>query len=194
MAISPPMWSPAGDAPFRCNWCAKPISGNLFQLRPADEVADEIHELKTAYGVEHIWFGDDVFALNQHWVLEFAAAIEARDCKIPFKIQSRADLMSPETVQGLKRAGCTEVWMGVESGSQRVLDAMEKGLRVEEVEAARQLLGRQGIRACFFLQFGYPGERWKDIQQTIALVRRSRPTILGFPSPIRCRAHLFSKK
>jgi anaerobic magnesium-protoporphyrin IX monomethyl ester cyclase len=165
--------------PYRCNWCAKPISGNKFQLRSADLVAAEICELKDVYGVQHIWFGDDIFALNQHWVQEFADAIEALQCRLPFKIQSRADLMTRETVTALKRAGCAEVWMGVESGSQRVLDSMDKGLRITEVEEARARLGDAGIHACYFLQFGYPGEQWEDIRQTIDLVRRTRPHDIG---------------
>jgi anaerobic magnesium-protoporphyrin IX monomethyl ester cyclase len=189
--------------PYQCNWCAKPISGNKFQLRPAELVAAEIRELKQLYGVQHIWFGDDIFALNQRWVRQFADEIEAQACALPFKIQSRADLMSLETVASLKRAGCAEVWMGVESGSQRVLDAMDKGLRVAEVEAARARLGDVGIRACFFLQFGYPGEHWEEIQQTIELVRNTRPDDIGvsFSYPLpgtaffeRVREQIGSKK
>jgi anaerobic magnesium-protoporphyrin IX monomethyl ester cyclase len=87
--------------------------------------------------------------------------------------------MSEETVASLKRAGCAEVWMGVESGSQRVLDAMDKGLRVGEIRVARERLGDAGIRACYFLQFGYPGEHWEDIQKTIELVRATRPDDIG---------------
>jgi anaerobic magnesium-protoporphyrin IX monomethyl ester cyclase len=165
--------------PYQCNWCAKPISGNKFQIRPANLVAAEIRELKEMYGAEHIWFGDDVFALNHHWVEDFANEIEAMQCALPFKIQSRADLMTPTTVADLKRAGCAEIWMGVESGSQKVLNAMDKGLRVSEVITARSLLADEGIRACYFLQFGYPGETWEDIQQTIALVRDTRPSDIG---------------
>lgn len=165
--------------PYGCNWCAKPISGNKFQLRPAEVVAAEIQELKEVYGAEHIWFGDDIFALNQHWTQRFADEIEARACSVPFKIQSRADLMSQQTVTNLRRAGCAEVWMGVESGSQKVLDFMDKGLRVAEVKAARTRLRDAGIRACFFLQFGYPGEQWNDICQTIDLVRDTRPDDIG---------------
>jgi len=165
--------------PYRCNWCAKPISGDKFHVRPADAVAEEILELKEAHGAEHVWFGDDVFALNHHWTQQFADEIEKRGCALPFKIQSRADLMTEETVQALKRAGCAEVWMGVESGSQAVLDSMDKGLRVSEVADARQRLKQAGIRACYFLQFGYPGETWRDIQQTIALVRLTRPHDVG---------------
>lgn len=165
--------------PYRCNWCAKPISGNRFQLRAPASVAGELQELQSVYGVEHVWFGDDVFALNHHWVQEFATAMEALACRVSFKIQSRADLMTPETVRALQRAGCAEVWMGVESGSQRVLDSMDKGLRVEQVEVARSLLASYGIRACYFLQLGYPGEQWPDILETIDLVRRTRPDDIG---------------
>jgi radical SAM superfamily enzyme YgiQ (UPF0313 family) len=98
---------------------------------------------------------------------------------LPFKIQSRVNLMTPETAAALGRAGCTEVWMGVESGSQKILNAMEKGTRVEQVAAARENLRREGIRACFFLQFGYPGETWEDILKTIELVRKTRPDDVG---------------
>jgi anaerobic magnesium-protoporphyrin IX monomethyl ester cyclase len=165
--------------PYRCNWCAKPISGNKFQIRPAWSVAAEIRELKEIYGVQHIWFGDDVFALNHHWVQDFANEIEAMHCVLPFKIQSRADLMTPTTVTSLKRAGCSEIWMGAESGSQIILNSMDKGLRVSDVVTARSRLADENIRACYFLQFGYPGETWDDIQQTIALVRNTRPDDIG---------------
>jgi anaerobic magnesium-protoporphyrin IX monomethyl ester cyclase len=165
--------------PYRCNWCAKPISGNKFHLRPAAAVAEEMHMLKVRAGVQHIWFGDDVFALNQHWVQQFAEEVTRRDAAIPFKIQSRADLMSEQTVQHLKAAGCAEVWMGVESGAQTVLNAMDKGLSLSSVVVARRRLKEAGIRACFFLQFGYPGEAWIELQETIAFVRRTRPDDVG---------------
>jgi anaerobic magnesium-protoporphyrin IX monomethyl ester cyclase len=129
--------------------------------------------------VQHIWFGDDVFALNHQWVQDFANEMEAMHSVLPFKIQSRADLMTHTTVAGLKRAGCTEVWMGVESGSQKVLNTMDKGLSVSDVVTARSRLADEGIRACYFLQFGYPEETWEDIQQTIALVRNTRPNDIG---------------
>ena len=165
--------------PYGCNWCAKPISGNRFQLRSAVEVAAEIHELKTLYGVDHIWFSDDVFALDRHWVEEFANSVESHGPVVPFKIQSRADLMNDATVAALKRAGCAEVWMGVESGSQAILDAMKKGLKLSAVCAARQKLSDAGIRACYFLQFGYPGEGWAEICETVQLVRDTRPDDIG---------------
>lgn len=165
--------------PFRCNWCAKPIFGDSFHARPADEVAEEMRDLKERYGARHLWFADDIFALNRHWTQQFAREVEKRNCRVPFRIQARADLLMADTARALKRAGCAEVWMGVESGSQKILDAMDKGLLVEEVVSARAELHREGIRACYFLQFGYPGEAWEDIQKTIALVRDTRPDDIG---------------
>jgi anaerobic magnesium-protoporphyrin IX monomethyl ester cyclase len=165
--------------PFRCNWCAKPIFGNGYSLRPAESVALEIAELKSRFGVEHVWFADDIFALNARWTQDFADAMERHDAVIPFKIQSRADLMHPDTVASLARAGCKEIWMGVESGAQSVLDSMDKGLRVEKVLSARSLLREHGIRACYFLQFGYPGEGLREIEQTIELVRSTKPDDIG---------------
>jgi anaerobic magnesium-protoporphyrin IX monomethyl ester cyclase len=165
--------------PYRCNWCAKPISGNKFNLRPAANVAAEMKRLKIDACVQHIWFGDDVFALNQHWVQEFAEEVKKREAAVPFKIQSRADLMSEATVRALKAAGCSEVWMGVESGAQVVLNAMDKRLSLSAVIVARRRLKEAGIRACFFLQFGYPGEGWKELQETIAFVRETRPDDVG---------------
>jgi anaerobic magnesium-protoporphyrin IX monomethyl ester cyclase len=188
--------------PYRCNWCAKPISGNRFHLRAASVVAEEMELLKQA-GVEHIWFGDDVFALDHHWVRDFAQEVTIRDAAIPFKVQSRADLMREDTVLHLKAAGCAEVWMGVESGAQAILDAMDKGITLAAVETARQRLREAGIRACFFLQFGYPGETWTELQETIALVRKIRPDDIGisFSYPLpgtvfyeRVRTQLGSKR
>ena len=188
--------------PFRCNWCAKPISGNKFHLRTAQDVAEEMLQLKLEAKAEHFWFSDDVFALDRHWVKEFALEVGRRDISIPFKIQSRADLLSDETVEALRSAGCAEVWMGVESGSQKVLDAMDKGLRLSDVCAARERLRRAGIRACFFLQLGYPGEGWEELQETIRLVRQTRPDDIGvslsYPLPgtvfyERVRAQLGTK-
>jgi anaerobic magnesium-protoporphyrin IX monomethyl ester cyclase len=165
--------------PFRCNWCAKPIFGDTYQLRPARDVAAEVRLLKEQYGAEHLWFADDIFGLNRHWLEDFALAVEDFRCAVPFKIQARADLLTSDASRALKRAGCSEVWMGVESGSPKVLEAMDKELRVEEIVAATEHLKREGIRTGYFLQLGYPGEQWKDIQKTIALVRETRPDDVG---------------
>ncbi len=135
--------------------------------------------LKTTMAPDEIWFADDIFALSAQWTAQFAGAVEAKDARIPFKMQSRCDLMTRDTVSALQRAGCAEVWMGAESGSQKILDAMEKGIQVEEIYQARENLRRHGIRSCFFLQFGYPGETWEDIQRTIKMVRETSPDDIG---------------
>jgi len=165
--------------PYRCNWCAKPIYGQRFHARSARSVAAEMLHLKTAFGPDQIWFADDIFALSPKWTGEFACAMEELGAQVPFKMQSRCDLMTRGTVAALKRAGCTEVWMGCESGSQKILDAMDKGIRVEQVYEARDLLRQNGIRACFFLQFGYPGEGWSEIEATIRMVRETMPDDIG---------------
>jgi len=159
--------------PYRCNWCAKPIYGNSFHARSAESVAEEMRQLREDFGADHLC------GINNRWVRSFAEQVVRRDARVPFKMQSRADLMSSETVADLKRAGCFEVWMGVESGSQKILDAMEKGTRVEQIVRARENLGRHDIRACYFLQFGYPGETWREIQETIQLIRETRPDDIG---------------
>jgi anaerobic magnesium-protoporphyrin IX monomethyl ester cyclase len=165
--------------PYHCNWCAKPISGNRFQLRSPASVAEEMKLVRDHSGAQHIWFGDDIFALNREWVRQFAEEVTRRKAALPFKIQSRANLMTEETVNHLAAAGCTEVWMGVESGSQTVLNAMDKGLSLSSVVIARNHLRNEGIRACYFLQFGYPGETWAELQETIGFVRCTRPDDIG---------------
>ncbi len=165
--------------PYRCNWCAKPIYGNSYHARSPMAVAEEMLFLKRTCRPDHIWFADDIFALSPRWTEEFATAVEMLDARLPFKMQSRCDLMTRHTVGALRRAGCHEVWMGAESGSQKLLDAMEKGIHVEDIHAARENLRRHGIRACFFLQFGYPGERWTDIEATVQMVRELQPDDIG---------------
>ncbi len=165
--------------PYSCNWCARPIYGNSFAVRSASHVAEEMYRLKHECGAEHIWFADDIFGLQAKWVRHFADEVEALDSALPFKMQSRLDLMTAETTQHLRRAGCAEVWMGVESGSQEILDAMDKGTRIDQISTARGHLKAAGIRACYFLQFGYPGETWEDIQKTVKMVRDTRPDDIG---------------
>jgi anaerobic magnesium-protoporphyrin IX monomethyl ester cyclase len=165
--------------PYRCNWCAKPIYGNSFSVRTPRSVAEEMHQLKYEFGAGHLWFADDIFGLQSQWVRDLASEVEQLEAAVPFKMQSRVDLMTARNASALRRAGCAEAWLGVESGSQGILDAMDKGTRVEQIPKARANLRNEGIRACYFLQFGYPGETWEDIQRTIELVRETQPDDIG---------------
>ena len=165
--------------PFHCNWCAKPIWGQRYAMRSPASVAAEMAHLKATLAPDHLWFADDIFGLQPRWVAELAEEVEKHDAAIPFMIQSRVDLMTEKAVAGLERAGCVEVWLGVESGSQKILDAMDKGVRLEKIPEVRRRLADAGIRACFFLQFGYPGETWEDIRKTVDLVRATLPDEIG---------------
>jgi anaerobic magnesium-protoporphyrin IX monomethyl ester cyclase len=189
--------------PYHCNWCAKPIYGQRYTARTADDVADEIRWLKETYAPDHLWVTDDIFGLKPGWIEAFSQAVVQRDAVIPFKCLMRADGINQSIVTALKAAGCRTVWVGAESGSQRVLDAMEKGTRVEQIDRASQLLQASGIEVCFFLQFGFPGETLNDIQLTVDMVRRNGPEDIGisvsYPLPgtpfyERVRAQLGDKQ
>ena len=165
--------------PYSCNWCAKPIWGQRYAMRSAVEVADEVVSLANVYAPDHLWFADDIFGLRSDWLANFADRLQGAGVAVPFTMQSRADLMNEQAVDALARAGCEEVWLGCESGSQRILDAMDKEITVEQIRTARQRLGEHGIRACFFIQFGHPGETWDDIELTIAMVSELMPDDIG---------------
>ena len=165
--------------PFGCNWCAKPIFGRRYAQRSPASVADEMMRLKKEVRPDHVWFADDIFGLTPKWIAEFADAVTHRNASIPFMIQCRADLIRPSVATSLAVAGAEEVWLGVESGSQSILDAMEKGTTVDEVRAATAALKAAGVRVGWFLQLGYPSESWHDVLLTRDLVREGRPDDIG---------------
>ena len=164
---------------FRCSWCAKPIWGNQYVQRDAAEVATEMTHLKRTYAPDHVWFADDIFGFRVDWVREFALAVRASGGSIPFTIQTRADLISERMAHALKEAGCKEAWIGAESGSQRILDAMNKGTSVPEILTARARLLAVGIRVGFFIQLGYLGEELTDVLATRRLIDEARPDDVG---------------
>jgi len=165
--------------PFRCTWCAKPIWGNHYNQRSAEDMAAEMTYLKRTFQPDHIWMADDIFGFHVDWVTEFAEHLRVGDGSVPFTIQTRADLISERMADALKLAGCAEAWIGAESGSQRVLDAMNKGTKVPELIAARERLGSRGVRVAFFIQLGYLGEQLDDLLATRELVTRAAPDDIG---------------
>ena len=164
---------------FRCTWCSKPIWGNQYLQRSPLEVAAEMSHLKRAFNPDHIWFADDIFGFRVDWVTDFAAATQAADAQIPFSIQTRADLISARMAMALRDAGCKEAWIGAESGSQKILDAMNKGTTVSEILTARDRLKSAGIRVGFFIQLGYLDEQIDDILATRDLLSAARPDDIG---------------
>lgn len=165
--------------PYGCNWCAKPLFGRRYDQRSPRNAALEIRRLRDTVAPDHLWFADDIFGLTAEWIQAFADEVARLDARTPFTIQTRVNLMRPATVAALAAAGAEEVWLGVESGSQKILDAMDKGTHVDQVRAATRTLKQHGIRACWFIQLGYLGEEWDDVLMTRDLIRAERPDDIG---------------
>jgi anaerobic magnesium-protoporphyrin IX monomethyl ester cyclase len=166
--------------PFHCNWCAKPIWGQRYNVRSAKNVVEEMAWLKANFQPDHIWFMDDIMGIQDRWIEEFATELDNRNLHIPFKSLNRVDLLlRGQTIPALARAGAKIVWVGAESGSQKILDAMDKGTTVEQIYEARHKLREHGVKVAFFLQFGYPGETREDIELTLKMLRDLMPDDIG---------------
>jgi anaerobic magnesium-protoporphyrin IX monomethyl ester cyclase len=166
--------------PFKCNWCAKPIYGNRYNSRSPQRVAREMQFLINHYQATHFWICDDIFGLKPGWVQAFRDEIRQLGIQPRYKIQSRVDLLLQEdTIDALVDTGLQEVWVGAESGSQSILDAMDKGTKVAQIYEATRLLKAKKVAICFFLQFGYLGESRQDIDKTIKMVLDLMPHDIG---------------
>lgn len=166
--------------PFHCNWCAKPIWGQRYHVRSPENVVEEMGWLHEHFQPDQLWFMDDIMGIRDQWIEEFAGLLDARKLHIPFKSLNRVDLLlRGRTIPALARAGAQIVWVGAESGSQKILDAMEKGTTVEQIYEATKQLHAHGVKVAFFLQFGYPGETRDDIEQTLQMVRDLMPDDIG---------------
>lgn len=165
--------------PYACNWCAKPTFGRRYTVRPPQDVVREMVRLKVEVAPDHLWFTDDILGLDLRWIGEFSAGVVAAGARIPFSMQTRVNLMTDAAVAALAAAGAREVWLGVETGSQKVLDAMNKAATVEAARTATRTLKRHGVKACWFIQLGYPGETWDDLMATRDLIRQEAPHEIG---------------
>lgn len=175
----------ARGCPYRCRWCSHQVFGITHRRRKPELVVDEIEHLLTRYRPEMVWVADDVFTINHAWLRTFAAEMKRRTLRIPFECISRADRLNEEAADMLAELGCFRVWIGSESGSQRILDAMERGVKVEQVQKAVAMCRSRGIQTGMFLMWGYEGEELQDIEATIAHVKRTDPdvffTTLAYP-------------
>lgn len=166
--------------PYKCNWCAKPIYGNRYNSHSPEYIANHLEYLSKKFNANRFWMCDDIFGLKPNWVQEFNIELQKRKLNIRYYIQSRVDLLLKEdTIDALANSGLEEVWVGAESASQKILDAMDKGTKVEEIYQATRLLKEKNIRVAFFLQFGYLDENQDDIQKTIAMVKELLPDNIG---------------
>jgi anaerobic magnesium-protoporphyrin IX monomethyl ester cyclase len=166
--------------PFKCNWCAKPIYGNRYTSRTPQNVVTEIEYLVTNFKPDHLWFCDDIFGLKPGWIQQFASMIAERKINVRYKIQSRVDLLCDDgVIDGLAASGAETVWVGAESGSQKILDAMDKGTTIAQIFDASARLRKKKIKVAYFLQFGYLGETKSDIDKTIDMVLKALPDEVG---------------
>jgi anaerobic magnesium-protoporphyrin IX monomethyl ester cyclase len=167
----------ARGCPYHCRWCSHEVFGKTHRRRKPASVADELEWLIDRYQPQMAWMADDVFTIHHGWLFQYAAELKRRNVKLPFECISRADRLSPQVVQTLAEMGCFRVWIGSESGSQRILDAMERGVTVEEVQSAVALCRSAGIQTGMFLMWGYEGEELSDIEATVEHVKKTDPDI-----------------
>ena len=165
--------------PFQCQWCSHAVFGRSFRQRPVQNVVDELRLLEEHYAPEHLTIADDTFALNRKWLCSWCDEVERRRFGFHFRCFSRADIVDPEILEHLKRAGCSHIHLGVESGSQRVLDWMHKGSTVQDIRRASRQIKRAGIGLGYFIMFAYPGETRNDIRKTEQLIFEENPESLG---------------
>lgn len=163
--------------PYTCTWCSHSVYGDTHRRRTAIDAANEVLWIKERYNPDLIWYADDVFTINRRWFFEYAAALKERGVRLPFECISRADRLDEEVVKTLAEMGCFRLWNGSESGSQRVLDAMQRKVQVEDVQAKTHMLQRHGIEAGMFIMLGYDGETIEDIDATTRHLKIANPDV-----------------
>jgi len=167
----------ARGCPYECRWCSHAVYGKTHRRRKPASVVDELEWVLQRYSPDMLWIADDVFTIHHGWLRQFAAEMRHRSIQIPFECISRADRLNPEVADLLAELRCFRIWIGSESGSQRVLDAMERGVTVAQVQEAVKVCKDRGIQTGMFLMWGYEGEELEDIEETIHHVKRTSPDI-----------------
>lgn len=161
--------------PFDCSWCSKPTFGRTYRQQSVGRVLAELRALHDRYRVDYVRFCDDVFGVDRRWLQELLDRMIAEGPGLKFECLARVDLLRPELLDRMKQAGLQRVYLGVESGSQKMLDAMTRGTRLAQVERVAESLRHHGVRQFWFLMLGYPGETLEDIEATLRLFRRFSP-------------------
>lgn len=175
----------ARGCPYRCDWCSHSVYGHSHRRRSPQAVADEVAHLKARYSPDMLWMADDVFTIHRGWLEQYADALRTRGIHLPFECITRADRVDERIAGLLAEMGCLRVWIGSESGSQKILNAMERGVTTTQVERAVSLCRDAGVPTGMFLMWGYEGETLHDIEQTVQLIKNCRPdvffTTLAYP-------------
>lgn len=162
---------------FTCKWCSHSVYGFTHRRRKPEKVIEELKQLIPAYKPTHVWYVDDVFTVNKRWLRRFADLLKEEKILLPFECIARGDRIDHETVHILKEMGCYRIWFGAESGSQRILDAMSRGVSKEQIRNAVNLCREAGIESGLFVMFGYPSETYSDIKETIRFISKVQPSL-----------------
>jgi radical SAM superfamily enzyme YgiQ (UPF0313 family) len=175
----------ARGCPYTCTWCSRSVYGETHRRRSVANVVGEIELIRERYNPDMLWFADDVFTMHHKWFHQFHAEMKRRNIRIPFECISRADRLSEEILQKIAELGCFRIWYGSESGSQRILDAMERRVSVGEIRTITRLARKFGIKAGLFVMLGYPGEEIRDIEATAEHLKETDPdtflTTVAYP-------------
>ncbi len=167
----------ARGCPYTCKWCSHSVYGNTHRRRSVENVVSEMEWLVERYNPDQVWYADDVFTIHKSWTLKYAEQLRERGIKKPFECISRADRLDQDVIAALADMGCYRVWIGSESGSQRVLDAMARKTRVEDVQAKVHMLRSAGIQTGMFIMLGYEGEELEDLEATVDHLKKSNPDV-----------------
>ncbi len=167
----------ARGCPYTCTWCSHSVYGNTHRRRTPDDAADEVLWIKERYNPDLIWYADDVFGINRRWLMQYAEALKRRGVRIPFECISRADRLDEQVIDTLAEMGCFRLWNGSESGSQKILDAMQRKVNAEDVQVKTKMLQKKGIETGMFIMLGYEGETVDDLKQTVDHLKKSNPDI-----------------
>jgi len=167
----------ARGCPYHCCWCSHSVYGKTHRRRSAASVVDEVEHLLKRYGPDMLWMADDVFTIHHGWLASYAGEMRRRGLRVPFECITRADRLNDGVAATLAELGCMRVWIGSESGSQRILDAMERGVTVEQVRRAVEICRAAGIETGMFIMWGYEGEQMEDVEATVAHVKKCAPEI-----------------
>ena len=162
--------------PYTCKWCSTAVYGQSYRRRPPNKVAEELKMLKKEYKPDTVWFVDDVFTVSHKWLKEFHDEVIKQDAIIPFECITRAERLNDEVLQILKEAGCYRIWIGAESGSQKIIDAMDRRVDVNVVKEAIQKTNALDMETGTFIMVGYPGEDLEDIKKTVRYLKEANPT------------------
>ena len=157
----------ARGCPYSCTWCSHAVFGFTHRRRSPANVADELQLIVSTYRPDMVWYADDVFTMHPKWLRDYAVELKRRGLRVPFETISREDRLDEQTVATLKEMGCFRLWVGSESGSQDVLDAMERGTNAARTREMIRLLQHHGIEAGTFIMLGFEGEGLPDIEATV---------------------------